>query len=141
MQLTLTRTSYGPESTEGTLTIDSDPLVVVTLEPFARPAGAPKVQNKTAIPAGTYDLTLYPSPHLSLTVPLLKDVPGFEYVEIHPGNSDVNTDGCILIGESVVNPDWISDSKMAWENLMRVIQVAVTAGECSITILDGDGAP
>lgn len=74
-----------------------------------------KVYGKTAIPKGTYKITLdVVSPKFSAPkyadsygniqgkLPRLLDVPGFEGILIHIGNSHTDTDGCILVGENKV---------------------------------------
>ena len=58
-----------------------------------------KVKGKTAIPTGVYKLSWYASPkHGGQEVPLLHDVPGFNMVEIHTGNTEADTEGCLLFG-------------------------------------------
>lgn len=72
-----------------------------------------KIPNKTAIPTGTYKLTLnVVSPKYSKKaiyqeickgrVPRLLDVPGYEGVLIHIGNSADDSSGCILVGQNKV---------------------------------------
>ena len=72
-----------------------------------------KVYAKTAIPRGTYKVTLnVVSPKLSQKkiyqdickgkVPRLLDVPGYEGVLIHIGNSAEGSAGCILVGENKI---------------------------------------
>jgi hypothetical protein len=142
MKITVQRTSYGTQATEGALSLDNDPFTCVTLEPFARPAGAPKVQNKTAIPAGTYPVEINFSPHFNRDMPLLDAVPNFSAVRIHWGNTDAATDGCILVGRATLNQDFISASIDTFNELFPKIQAAIDATEgCSITIIDGPGAP
>lgn len=72
-----------------------------------------KVKGSTAIPTGTYKITLnIVSPKYSNygkyswskeikgKVPRLLNVPGYEGILIHPGNDSDDTDGCILVGQN-----------------------------------------
>jgi hypothetical protein len=66
-----------------------------TLEDKVRPNKIPK---HTAIPAGTYDLSLTMSPKFKRILPILHKVPNFEGIRIHKGNNATHTDGCVLVG-------------------------------------------
>ena len=57
-------------------------------------------RHDIAIPTGSYRVTLYDSPRLGRKVPLLHDVPGRTLIEIHPGNYEHDSEGCILVGEN-----------------------------------------
>lgn len=70
-----------------------------TLEDTVRKPGQ-KVPGKTAIPAGSYKVTVTYSPHFKKLLPLINDVPEFDGVRIHGGNSAADTDGCILVAKN-----------------------------------------
>ena len=67
----------------------------------------------------------------------LQDVPGFEWIYIHPGNNDDHTSGCILVGYNAArtkgNENAISRSIDAYSDLYKMIVAAMEAGE-EITI-------
>jgi len=56
---------------------------------------------------------------------------------IHSGNTDADTEGCLLVGESWNGGDWIGSSKVAFNKLFPKMQKALDAGETiTITIID-----
>lgn len=91
-----------------------------------------KVKGKTAIPTGTYQITLdVVSPRFKSKrqyqfcdgkLPRLLNVPGFEGVLIHIGNYPEDTDGCILVGDNKVKGAVINSSinfKKLYEKLLQ----------------------
>lgn len=72
-----------------------------TLENPVRPDGI-KIPNETAIPYGTYEVIVNFSPKFKRILPRLLNVPMFDGILIHRGNSVKDTSGCILVGENKV---------------------------------------
>lgn len=71
-----------------------------------------KVPNETAIPTGTYNVTLnvvspkfkdraWAKPYEG-KVPRILNVPGFEGVLIHPGTDQNSTSGCVILGKNKI---------------------------------------
>jgi len=71
-----------------------------------------KVRGKTRIPAGEYEITLrreggfhqrYAQQFGSLHKGMLwvRNVPEFEFILIHGGNSHADTEGCLLVGDQL----------------------------------------
>lgn len=79
------------------------------------------------IPAGIYEITTWPPPEEAdpwpttlkhdYTVPLLNNVQGHTYIEIHIGNGPMDTKDCIIVGQSR-SPDWVGNSTQAFLTLM-----------------------
>lgn len=119
MEILVTREPTANGCTIGTMTIDGA-FECYTLEDVVRPAGE-KVYGQTAIPEGRYRVKLTMSNRFKIVLPLLENVPNFEGVRIHPGNTAADTDGCILVGQSKTNNS-IGASRLAFDRLFARLQ-------------------
>jgi hypothetical protein len=90
---------------------------------------SPSTGRKTpAIPA----FLITWSPRFKQRLPLLIDVPGFDGIRIHPGNTANDTHGCLLVGEKVIQVagvPFLTHSKDAFERLFAKLSKAYDAGE------------
>ena len=112
-----------PDRTLGFLMVDSA-FMGYTLEDTHRPAGV-KVQDKTAIPAGSYAVSMHYWEKFNVWKPMLEKVPGFEGVLIHGGNGPQDTDACILVGR-ILGPD-SSISASITDVITQKVQAAIAA--------------
>lgn len=98
-----------------------------------------KKPNITAIPKGTYEITLdVVSPKYSKVqfykdvcdgkVPRLKNVKGFDGILIHAGNTDKDASGCLLVGLNKVKGQVIN-SKDTFKNLYKILEESNNKGE------------
>jgi len=136
MKLTLKRKWFGPNATIGELYIDDEiKRQCVTLEDVPRDV---KIADKTCIPLGTYQVIIDYSQRFGKLLPRLLDVPDFDGIRIHPGNTSEDTAGCILVGKYPVNADFIGESRIAFNNLMMILNEANWRGKIFIEILRED---
>jgi hypothetical protein len=135
MKLLLERVTMTDKSTIGRLYINGV-FECFTLEDRDRKLedGGEKVFGETAIPRGTYPILVTFSNRFKEELPILKGVPQFEGIRIHPGNFAKDTEGCILPG-SGVGTDMVLNSRAAFSKLFHKIDAALNGGEeVSITI-------
>ena len=116
MKLTVVRTQFGKDATNGMLFINGL-FECYTLEDQYQ---AVKVMHETCIPEGTYDIKFrtvggfhtkykerYGNAHHGMLH--LQDVPNFTYILIHAGNTDEHTSGCLIVGETQQDLDLSDD--------------------------------
>ena len=126
MQISVVREQYRPGCTVGRMFVDGT-FECFTLEDGIR---TKKVYGETAIPAGSYSVIVNYSPRFKTSLPLLQDVPNFEGVRIHPGNTAANTLGCILVGRNwTPGSEQVTASRLAFEPLKQKIVDAIARGE------------
>lgn len=100
MKLRVERLWKKPTYTVGRLYVDGK-LYCNTLEDVVRDLDKEaKVPGKTAIPAGTYKVIYNWSPKFGRNLPRLLNVPHFDGILIHPGNTADDSAGCILVGKN-----------------------------------------
>lgn len=135
MKLKLIRDVEGPGCTLGQLFVDGA-FECYTCEDVERPDGE-KIHGKTAIPRGTYRVIVNHSNRFKRDLPLLVNVPNFEGIRIHPGNTAADTEGCILPG-NILHADHVGQSRAAFNALFEKIEGAIASGEdVSIEVAGG----
>ena len=125
MKLDLVRIQHTPTVTIGELHVDGV-FHCWTCEDTVR--DGPKVYGQTAIPEGEYPVVVTYSNRFKVQMPLLQDVPGFQGIRIHPGNTAADTEGCILPGFDRL-PTGVGRSRAAYEGLYAMISDALEQGE------------
>jgi len=145
MKLEVLRFSSGKDSTSGALFSVVEGVktfLCYTLEDEYRDT---KVYSETRIPAGIYNIEFrneggfnnkYSKRFSDIHVGMLHitNVPGFEYILIHCGNTDEHTAGCLLVGDSQENNSLVKDgfigkSSQAYKRIYPKIAKALQAGE------------
>lgn len=136
MEIIVNRIFKASTYTIGELSVDGT-YICDTLEDRVRPAGE-KVYGETAIPYGTYTVTLSYSNRFKKTMPEILNVPNFSGIRIHCGNSSKDTEGCLLVGKwDGKTENWISDSKNSYNKLYSLLEEAFNKKEnITITIKD-----
>ena len=129
MKLTLKRFHFADTYTIGKLFINGKEFCDV-LEDVVRDknkdgdlqdTGEAKVYGKTAIPFGTYKVVLTMSNRFKIVLPLLVDVPEFEGIRIHAGNTSEDTHGCLLVGENKERGK-VLNSRATMNKLMPILE-------------------
>ena len=142
MKLKVLRFSSQEDSTSGLLFLEGKKgleFLCYTLEDERRVL---KVKGETRVPSGTYKIELrteggfhekYKKKYGGFHKGMLHvtNVPNFEYILIHTGNTDEHTAGCLLVGDSQENNIIIKDGfigksfnayKRIYPNISRAIE-------------------
>lgn len=140
MIITLTRTFKKSDYTIGKLTLNGN-YICDTLEDTDRGLDflmkledilKIKVKGKTSIPKGVYKINMdtvsgrfgsnsYYKSICNGKVPRLESVKGYSGVLIHCGNTDEDTEGCILVGTNNVK-GMVTNSRKAFEKLYNILK-------------------
>jgi hypothetical protein len=156
MKLEVLRISSQADSTSGILfdtTNGKRTFMCYTIEDEQRDV---KVWGETRIPAGTYKLKLrteggfhsrytgkYGDWHKGMI--WVQDVPGFEFILWHTGNTDESTAGCLILGQTqesnLIKPDgWVGSSVSAYKFVYPRVSEAILSGQdVEVTYIDYDG--
>ena len=140
MKLTLKRIALRPTYTIGKLYID-DAYFCDTLEDTVRDTnksgkfdnGEQKVKGKTAIPYGTYEIKWTYSPRFKKYTPQLMNVPSFEGIRVHAGNTSADTEGCLILGENK-QVGKVLNSRATINKFYPIIKEACSNGKVTIEI-------
>lgn len=128
MNLFLKRFEFGTTYTIGKLYNGDEYLCFVLEDKFREVEGKPvaewKIPNETAIPKGTYKVIVDHSNHFDKDLPHILNVPGYEGVRIHTGNTSKDTEGCLILGSSWVGKDFVGGSKAAFDKVFPLLKAA-----------------
>ena len=141
VKLTVVRTQFGTDATNGLLFIDGI-FECYTLEDQYQ---AVKVMHETCIPEGTYDINFrktggfhakyserYKNAHYGMLH--IQDVPNFTYILIHTGNTDEHTSGCLIVGETqqdleISKDGFIGSSTTAYKKMYAKVAAQLLQGK------------
>ncbi len=147
MYITVERITSNNDSTLSVIYVDGS-FVCFGIEDEFREN---KVPNETRIPAGIYDIGVrtvggfneryaakFPDFHKGMLQVL--NVPNFEYILIHIGNTDDDTSACLLVGQNAITSDGIrnSSSTNAYKKLYKKVINHALKGEAKIRYIDLD---
>ena len=138
MELKVLRYNSESDYTDGLLFID-DSFECYTIEDEGR---TKKIYGETRIPDGKYKIGLrqeggFHTKYLQKFksgfhkgMLWVKDVPNFEYILIHIGNTDEDTAGCLLVGSTAdKDKNFIGGSTGAYRQMYPKVLAALNRGE------------
>ena len=92
-----------------------------------------KVYGETAIPTGTYSLIIDYSNRFKRRMAHILNVPGYEGIRIHTGNTAKDSLGCIIVGKNKVVGK-VVESKITYDKLFPLLEKAYKESKINITI-------
>jgi len=145
----LERYSLGQEDTLGRIMIEGK-LCCYTLEDAKKDAN---VKGETCIPTGKYEITLRTAGAMNDTYARrfaamhkgmlwLRNIPKFEYIFIHIGNTNADTKGCILVGSKPINETntqtrrSIEGSSAAYQTIYPIIAEHISKGGKAFIVIE-----
>lgn len=136
------RKIFTSRSTIGVLSIDGS-TICYTLEDVARPDGV-KVPKETCIPGQPYKFLINYSQRFKRALPLIysgndlsvgSGIARWTGIRIHPGNSNEDTEGCILVGTQPGH-DWVTGSRDAMDKLFPLLMDLFSEGKTDLQIIN-----
>lgn len=132
MHLVLQREPSKGEATLGELSEGTDPICDILEDPIREVKGQPvaswKIAGITAIPAGTYRITMENSPRFGPDTLTVNGVEGYVGVRIHGGNKAVDTEGCLLPGMRN-SSNTVASSQVSLRKLKQLVRNAIMREE------------
>jgi hypothetical protein len=122
LNLRVDRQAYTEQSTMGSLLLDGV-FFCYTLEPPRREGDV----KPRCISPGMFDVKIRYSEKHKRAMPHVENVPDFEGIEIHVGNTAKDTLACLLVGDSL-GQDFVGESKQAFDRLFDILQKAQEKG-------------
>lgn len=136
MHLKVARLADNTDASIGLLAVNGS-FQCFTVEDEKR---AVKVKKETRIPEGIYEVVFrtegshhekyklkYGANHYGMLH--IINVPNFQFILIHIGNTDEDTEGCLLVGESLHSNFTVSGSTIAYEKLYKLVADALNKKE------------
>lgn len=144
MLLELFRRKSNADSTVGELYINGIKSCFTLEDEYRKD----KVMHETRIPSGTYTIKLqkngemtkkyakkFPGIHEGML--WITNVPNFQFIYIHIGNTDEDTSGCILVGKSEQDFKLINSTEAYLKLYVAVVnEILINKGVVQIKIVD-----
>ena len=144
MKIDVKRFEYGDRWTVSKMYLDDIEECYVLEDKVREPSSSPsepvsswKVYGETAIPKGTYKVIVDFSNHFHRDLPHILDVPGFAGIRIHVGNTEKDTEGCLLLGTTWTGTDFVGNSAVAFGRFFSKLKIALDSQE-EVAIKIGD---
>jgi hypothetical protein len=115
--------------TIGRLTLDGKHIMDTLEDP----------KGPTLIPDGRYEVLLTYSARFGRVMPLISNVPKFSGVRIHPGNTTLDTTGCLLVGRRTFRRT-LEHSRAAFDVLFALLERTSKKEKIFITYVTASNA-
>lgn len=136
---------FGDDFTLSRLYVDnvifaSGPYILedVVREVPGKPTKDWKIPRETAIPAGKYKVVIDMSQRFGKRMMHLLDVPGFDGIRVHAGNTSHDTEGCLITGkERDEKHGEVSGSRIACAALFDKVDKSLNKGDDVWWVVEG----